>query len=87
MDKTIYTREYAALLRLLVAHREKSGLTQTELAKKLNVTQSTISKFERGDRRLDLIQLRTICRHFGVSLQDFIRELEKSISKRGFRKR
>ena len=60
MDKTIYTREYSALLRLLAERREKSALTQTQLAKKLGVAQSTISKFERGDRRLDVIQLRTI---------------------------
>ena len=87
MDKTIYTREYSVLLRLLAERREKSALTQTQLAKKLGVTQSTISKFERGDRRLDVIQLRTICSHLGVSLSDFVAELEQRIPKRRSRGR
>ena len=87
MDKTIYTREYSILLRLLAEKREKSGLTQSELAKRLGLTQSTVSKFERGDRRLDVVQLRTICAHLGVSLLDFVSELEKRMPKRKSRRR
>ena len=81
MDKTIYTREYAVLLALLRSMREESGVTQVELAKKLGVNQSTYSKLERGERRLDLIQVRTIGRLIGVSLVDFVKELEKEIRK------
>ena len=87
MDKTIYTREYTVLLRLLVERRQRSGLTQSELAKKLGLTQSTVSKFERGDRRLDVIQLRTICAQLGVSLSEFVADLEKRIPKRKSRRR
>lgn len=81
MDKTIYTREYAVLLSLLRSLRKESGVTQAELAKRLGVTQSTYSKLERGERRLDVIQLRTIGKHIGVSLTDFVTTLEKEIRK------
>src|SRR5690242_16046972 len=56
MEKTIYSREYAVVLRLLREAREKTGMTQVELAKKLKLTQSFVSKIERGDRRLDVVQ-------------------------------
>ena len=82
MDKSTHTHEYVVLRRLLIELREKSGLTQTELATKLDTTQSTISKFEKGERRLDVIQLRTICVCLGVSLQEFIVDFEQRISKR-----
>ena len=83
MEKTIYTREYAAVLRLLKKAREDSGVTQVELAERLGQTQSFVSKIERGDRRLDIVQIRTILREFGVSLPQFVAQLEEALTKRG----
>lgn len=80
MDKTIYTDEYAAVLRLLRQAREETGLTQVALAEALGQSQSFVSKAERGDRRLDIIQLRTICGALGVSLADFVARLEREIA-------
>jgi transcriptional regulator with XRE-family HTH domain len=79
-EKSIYTDEYAAVLRLLKTARKKSGVTQIELAERLGQTQSFVSKVERGDRRLDIVQLRTILLEFGVTLQEFVRKLEAEIS-------
>jgi transcriptional regulator with XRE-family HTH domain len=79
-EKSIYTDEYAAVLRLLKMARKKSGVTQIELAERLGQTQSFVSKVERGDRRLDIVQLRTILLEFGVTLQEFVRQLEAEIS-------
>lgn len=76
MDKSIYTREYAVVLRLLREARERAGLTQVELAEKLGQSQSFMSKAERSDRRLDIVQLRTILKVLGVRLADFVRRLE-----------
>ncbi len=83
MEKTIHTREYAAVLRLLRAARQEAGLTQVELAKKLRLTQSLFSKMERGELRLDIVQLRTICRVLGLSLTEFVERLERELGKRG----
>lgn len=81
MEKSIYSREYAAVLRLLRAARESSGITQVDLAKRLKVTQSFVSKIERGDRRLDIVQLRSLCKIFGVSLLDFVKQLEDELDR------
>jgi transcriptional regulator with XRE-family HTH domain len=81
MEKTIYSREYAAVLRLLRAAREKAGITQIDLAKKLKLTQSFVSKIERGDRRLDIVQLRTICRVYGLSLLKFVEQFEAELGR------
>src|SRR4051794_9590003 len=72
MEKTIYTVEYAQLLELLRETRKNADLTQIDLAKALGQTQSFVSKIEVGDRRLDVIQLRTICRALGTTLPAFI---------------
>lgn len=81
MDKTIYTREYAVVLRLLRAAREQAAISQVELALKLKQSQSFISKIERGDRRLDIVQLRTICHALGLTLPKFVLRFERELAK------
>ena len=82
MEKTIYTREYEAIVRQLRESRKKAGITQVELAERLGLTQSMVSKIERGDRRLDIIELRTACHAIGISLMDFVVSLEKKLGNR-----
>lgn len=82
MDKTIFTREYRVVLRLLREARRDAGLTQVDLAKKLAITQSLLSKIERGDRRIDVIELRAFCTAVGVGLLEFIRRLERELPDR-----
>ncbi len=82
MEKSIYSREYAAVLRLLKEAREEAGITQVDLAKKLGQSQSYVSKVERGDRRLDIVQLRTICQTLDLRLPDFVQRLEHELTKR-----
>ncbi|MGF1533358.1 MAG: helix-turn-helix domain-containing protein [Bernardetiaceae bacterium] len=59
--------------------RSNAGLKQGELADKLGVHQSFISKIESGERRLDIIELRDICQALEVDLMQVIKELEKYI--------
>jgi len=81
-EKSIYTDEYAIVLSLLKEARRNSGVTQIDLADRLGQTQSFVSKIERGDRRLDIVQLRTILLEFGVTLPEFSAQLEAEIAKR-----
>ena len=67
------------LYELLKRTRQNMGIRQVELAKKLGVPQSFISKYESGDRRLDILELRKVCLAMGISLEEFIRKLEESI--------
>src|SRR4051794_17190250 len=79
MEKSIYSREYKVLLRLLRETREAADVTQVELARRLKQTQSFVSKIELGDRRLDLVQLRTILAALGTSLGEFVTRFEKAL--------
>ena len=56
MAKSVFTDAYAQLVALLIEARQASGLTQTEVAARLGKPQSFVSKFERGERRLDVIE-------------------------------
>lgn len=65
---------------LLKRIRQDKGIRQVELAERLGVPQSFISKYESGDRRLDVLELRQVCDAIGISLQEFIRKLESSLN-------
>jgi transcriptional regulator with XRE-family HTH domain len=77
MPKTIFSAGQERLLQLLRETREKAGVTQAELAKRLGVPQSFVSKIESGERRVDLVELQSICKALDVSLVKFVREFEK----------
>lgn len=74
--KSIYTKDQKKLLQLLKSIRKESGVTQLELAQKLNVPQSFVSKYESGERRLDLIELKQVCFKLKIDLQEFVRRFE-----------
>ena len=57
---------------LLRQIRLDSGLTQLQLAEKIGVTQSYVSKYENGEQRLDLIELEAVCKATGISLTRFV---------------
>lgn len=46
----------ARLQELLVERRQSSGLTQAQLALRLGRPQSFVSKYETGERRLDVVE-------------------------------
>jgi transcriptional regulator with XRE-family HTH domain len=54
-------------------------LTQTELAARLGQPQSYVSKYESGERRLDLPELRAIASALGGNLQQLIAHFEESL--------
>jgi transcriptional regulator with XRE-family HTH domain len=82
MEKTIYTREYGVVLRLLKEARLNAGITQVELARRLGLTQSFLSKIERGERRLDIVEIRTMCLGMGMTLREFVERLEQELKSR-----
>lgn len=67
------------LLALLRAARLEAGMRQVDLADRLQRPQSYVSKYESGERRLDLLELRQICNALGISLEAFVRKLESAI--------
>lgn len=82
MQKSVHTRDYAIFLELLVEARRNAGLTQAQLGQKLPFEQPGVSKIERGERRVDIIELKMICERLGTSLGDFVAELERRTAKK-----
>jgi transcriptional regulator with XRE-family HTH domain len=77
MEKSIHSTQYAAFLKVLRQTRRRAGLTQIQLAKKIDETQTFVSKCERGERRIDVVELWTFCQAFGVPLRQFVMLFEK----------
>jgi transcriptional regulator with XRE-family HTH domain len=73
--KSLRTPAHRELLRRLVAARSRKGVTQHELAKKLRRHQSFVAKYERGERRLEVIEFVQICRELGVSAESILKNL------------
>jgi transcriptional regulator with XRE-family HTH domain len=80
LRKSIHSREGKALVRLLAELRRNAGFTQEELAKRLKMPQSFVSKYEAGERRVDLVELRRIALILGVSLPELVNQFEKILN-------
>ncbi len=80
MKKTNKELQREKLRGLLKRICQDKGIRQIELAEKLGVPQSFVSKYEFGDRQLDILELRQVCKAVGISMQDFIRKLEDSLN-------
>jgi transcriptional regulator with XRE-family HTH domain len=75
MPKSVFTDAYGELLALLVETRKAAGVTQVELAKRLNRPQPFVSYLERGERRIDVIEFCAIARALGVNPSDLFSQL------------
>ena len=76
MEKTLHLREYHVLLDLLREARIAAGVNQIDLADRVGMTQSMVSKCERGERRLDVIELRRWCGAIDVPFLPLLEEFE-----------
>ena len=74
---TANRKQQKALLSLLRELRTQAGIRQIDMARALGKPQAFVSYYESGARRLDLLELRQICKILGVSLLDFVRKFEK----------
>lgn len=64
--RSIHNDDYRLLLDLLRQVREAAGITQIDLAERLMNTQSYVSKCERGERRIDVMELVSYCDAMGI---------------------
>ena len=72
MPKSIYTKEYRKVIGQLKKARLEAGLKQIEVAKRLGKHQSYISKIERGERRIDIAELKEISDVYKKPLDYFV---------------
>lgn len=83
VGKSNFTAEYAVFRDLLREIRIQRGLTQVELSEALELPQSFVSKYETGERRLDMVEVRAVCEALGTTLPQFARRLESKFIGRG----
>ncbi len=75
VEKSIYSAEYQRLCAVLRELRREAGLTQVQVAAELDVPQSFVSKYESGERRLDVIELRHVAKALGVPVRVVLERL------------
>lgn len=62
--------------RLLKEERKRAGLKQSELADRLGVPQSFVSKYEIGERKLEFVEVQAICAALHLTLTEFAARIE-----------
>ncbi|HYN84239.1 MAG TPA: helix-turn-helix transcriptional regulator [Pyrinomonadaceae bacterium] len=77
MKKRAYIAQRDRLVSLLREMRIEAGLTQNELAGRIEKDQAYVSRYESGQRRLDVLEVREICQAIGIKFEVFVRRLEK----------
>ena len=81
MKRSVQPSEQAAMRRLLVQLRTAAGVNQTLLAARLGITQSEVSKFERGERTLDERRLRAWLQAVGLEWTPFADALDRELGR------
>ena len=81
MTKSQFTKDYEKFRSLLIKVRKDSNITQDELADILGKPQSFVSKYEIGERRLDVIEFINIARALGQEPEKLFRDLLVSVDK------
>lgn len=76
MPKSVFTGQYDYFRELLVKAREDAGYSQAQLAARLKKPQSYVSKYERGERRLDVIEFLEIAEILKIDVESFIQKLK-----------
>jgi transcriptional regulator with XRE-family HTH domain len=72
MPSSLHSHQYQIFRSFLVAAREASGLTQAQIAERLGKPQSFISKYERGERRLDFSEFMELADVLRIDTKAFI---------------
>ena len=85
MPSSIFTHRHQELIGFIASVRKAAGVTQVELADRLGKPQSFVSKVERGERRLDVIEFCQVAEALGCGpaklLQEFVdstRQLDRA---------
>ena len=79
MPKSLFTRKHTLLRKMLVKARKDAKLTQVQLAARLHRRQAYISRIERGERRVDVVEFVELARALGVDPARFISDFERIV--------
>jgi len=68
-------QRYEFFQKALADARQQKGLTQAEIAARLRKPQSYVSKYESGERRIDIIEFLDVCEALGINPITFLRKI------------
>lgn len=77
MTRSVFSPAYGRLREWLTEARQARGVTQTELAARLGRQQSFVSKYERGERRLDFVEFLEIADALQADACDLVTQLRR----------
>jgi len=81
MDMEKWSARQEFLCKLLKELRKENNLTQVQLASKMCRRQAYVSKYELGERRLDLLEIYDICSACGITLAELFERIEPELKK------
>jgi transcriptional regulator with XRE-family HTH domain len=76
LREPLHSKNHLNIRNKLITLRKENSFTQRELAKKLSITQSYVSKVESGQRRLDVLELKKYLDVLNYSIDQFLSELD-----------
>ncbi|MEM9578832.1 MAG: helix-turn-helix transcriptional regulator [Pseudomonadota bacterium] len=76
MTRSLRTPGHQALMQVLVETRKSKGVTQQELADRLDRPQSYVAKVETGERRLDVVEFIEWVKCLGCQASRIIEKIE-----------
>jgi transcriptional regulator with XRE-family HTH domain len=79
VSKSLFTRKHTQLRKLLTQARKDAKLTQTQLAERLNRRQAYISRIERGERRIDVVEFLDLTHAIGLNPVKFLADFEHRV--------
>ena len=77
--RSAFAAEYRALLKLLRDARKQAGFTQQDVAGRLGKPQSFVSKYEKGERRIDVAEFLVIAGALGADPYRIMRSIERGM--------
>ncbi|WP_304270962.1 helix-turn-helix domain-containing protein [Brevundimonas naejangsanensis] len=81
MPSSIFTQRHQEFIAFIASVRKAAEITQVELAERLGKPQSFVSKVERGERRLDVIEFCQVAEALGREPAELLRHFITSVAR------
>lgn len=80
MTRSVHHPAYSALVTGLISARKATGMHQATLANLLGRPQSFVSKFEKGERRLDVIEFLCVCQALAIDPEGILKTVAATLA-------
>jgi transcriptional regulator with XRE-family HTH domain len=80
MPSSLHSPDYQLFRSMLIEARTNSGLTQTQIAETLVKPQSYVSKYERGERRIDFPEFMELANVLKIDVEVFVNNYKTALA-------